>query len=336
MSFWKESPGPTWSDWFSSLVACTGTPLAQPIRRYPLALSPPASDTIQYCFAKPNDSPSICEFLSEYFQITQNSICCLPVERLTRGIQSDWIVLVAREGNKIIGTVISRLLGSLVFQIQMDSEQKQSRFSSADYIDFFCVHPDYRKSGVGSELLKQIDFYASERGRPIHFFQKEITPLFVIPPLWHGTYIFRECVLSGSTNRRVNFFHHQVKRNPKTRFELQFANPKSSQDSRYYVNDCGNFKVHLAITNTYHMYQNAWLGEVLFYSVENADDTVQEKNIAAAIEEIIEAAGYRYILMDESIPHLKQFNWIRDASYFIYAYNVNPRKFFSVKPEFWF
>lgn len=335
MSFWKESPGPTWSDWFSSLVACTGIPLAQPIRRFPLALAAP-SDLFEYSIAKPNESASICQFLNEYFKITQKSVCCLPVERLSRGIQSDWIVIVARENQKIVGTVISRILGSLVFQMNINAEQKQSRFSSADYIDFFCVHPEYRKSGVGSELLRQVDFYSSERGRPIHFFQKELTPLFVIPPIWYGTYIFRETILSGSNNRRIETFHHQIKRNPKTSFELQFTSPRSSQDSRYYVNDCGNFKVHLAITNTYHMYQNAWLGEVLFYSVEDADDTVETKNIAAAIEEIIESAGYRYILMDESIPHLKQFNWIRDASYFIYAYNVNPRKFFSVKPEFWF
>jgi GNAT superfamily N-acetyltransferase len=336
MSFWKESPGPHWSDWISSALSCSGVALAQPIRRFPLALAPPSDVSISYSLAESENAAAIAKFLSEQFQITAKSVCCLPVERLARGILSDWIAVIARDKANIVGTIISRPLGSVLFQSIVEKEPKQSKFSSADYIDFFCVHPDYRKSGIGSELLKNINFYASERGRPIHFFQKELTPLFALPPLWFGTYIFREAIQSGAGNSRIQHFSNPKKLRIKNEFQIAFASQRPSQDSRYYINDAGNFKIHLAITNTYHMYQNSWLGEVLFYSLEEADDNIEPKNIAAAIEEIIENSGYRYILMDESIPHLKQFNWIRDASYYVYAYNINPRHFFTVKPNFWF
>jgi len=335
MSFWKESPGPHWSDWISSIFTCSGISLAQPIRRYPLALAT-STESVIYSLAKPTESMAIVDFLSQHFKITQNAVCCLPVERLARGLQSDWIMVLAKDEGKIVGVVASRFLGSILFESIVESERKQSKYSSADYIDFFCVHPDYRKTGIGSDLLKSIDFYSSERGRPIHLFQKEITPLSSIPPLWYGSYIVRQIILGNSVNPRVSAYQHQLKRKIQPDFTISFANARASQDSRYYVNDCGNFKVHLAITNTYHMVQNAWLGEVLFYSVEDAEEEILEKNIAAAIEEILEIAGYQYILMDESIPHLKQFNWTRDASYFVYIYNSNPRKFFSVKPHLWF
>lgn len=335
MSFWKESPGPHWSDWISSLFSCSGVSLAQPIRRNPLALTTYA-ESVTYSLAKSTEASTIVDFLSEHFKITQNAKCCLPVERLARGLQSDWIMVLAKNEGKIVGVVASRFLGSLMFQTLIESELKQSKYSSADYIDFFCIHPDYRKTGIGSDLLKSIDFYSSERGRPIHFFQKEIIPLSSIPPIWYGSYVVRQIILGNTTNPRISLSQHQLKRKIQPEFTISFANPRASQDSRYYVNDCGNFKIHLAITNTYHIFQNAWLGEVLFYSVEDADEEIPLKNIAAAIEEIIEIAGYQYILMDESIPHLKQFNWTRDASYFIYIYNSNPRKFFSVKPLLWF
>jgi len=335
MSFWEDCPGPHWSDWFWSVFSCSGTPFAQPIRRYPLDL-PQKTSSFSLTLAKSADSEAIVEFLTENFTITQKAVCALPVDRLTRGIQSDWLVLIAKENGAIIGTVISRPLGSMSFQTIVESQLKRTKFSYTDYIDFFCVAPDYRKSGLGSDLLKYIDYYSSERGRPIHFFQKELTPLYVIPPLWHGTYVYREIQQAGSMNTRVQTFSNQKKREIDGQFKITFSNPKASVDSQYYIYDCGNFKIHAAITNTYHLHQNGTMGELLFYSVEDCSEKLEEKNIAAAIEDILEVSGYKYILMDISVPHLKQMNWKRDASYFMYAYNVNPGKFFSVKPEFWF
>jgi hypothetical protein len=337
MSFWEDCPGPHWSDWFWSVFSCSGLAFAQPIRRYPLD-QPEKTSECSFFMAKPTDSKEIVDFLSKNFTITENAECALPEERLTRGIQSDWIVVIAKDKGVIVGTVISRALGSLSFQTVIQSQPKRSKFSSTDYIDFFCVAPDYRKTGVGSDLLKYIDYYSSERGRPIHFFQKELSPLYVIPPLWNGTYIYRETNQVGAVHQttRIHISTSQKKRDMFQDLKITFLNPKSSLDSRYFVYDCGNFKVHAAITNTYHLYKNCPLGELLFYSVEETTEKIGEKAIASAIEDIIEFSGYRHILMDESVPHLKQMNWKRDASYFIYAYNVNPGKFFSVKPEFWF
>lgn len=337
MSFWNQCPGPTWSDCFWSLCSCGGLPIAQPIRREALPRPIAKTETADFLLADHSHTDEIVKFLEENFRITETSKCSLPVERLKQGLRSDWIFIFAKdkESKKIIATVASRLLGTLVFHVRDPSGPKTSTFSNADYIDFFCVHPDYRKGGVGSDLLKYIDYYSCQKGRPIHFFQKEISPLFVIPPLWAGTYIARETSYIGHSNQRIQYIPIPKIIPSSDTFSITFRHNQLSQDSRYMRYDCGNFKLYVAITNTYHMYKNSWMGEVLFYHVES-NEPIEKSSIAAAMEEVIDSSSFKYILMDESIPHLKQMNWKKDAPYYIYAYNANPRNFFSVKPNFWF
>ena len=68
--------------------------------------------------------------------------------------------------------------------------------------------------------------------------------------------------------------------------------------------------------------------------IKNAIYIQNKKNIAAAIEEVIETSGYHYILMDETIPHQEIRGWKQDSQYYIYCYNMNPRVFFTCRPEF--
>ena len=289
--------------------------------------------------AKPVDAEEIAAFLSENFRITEKATCTLPLERLRKGLSTNWIVVYAKKNGSIVGTIASRSLGTTQFHMISEKEQKMSKYPKTGYIDFFCVHPDFRKSGLGTLLLKHIDYYTNEIGRSIHFFQKEITPLLHVPPIWMGTYIVREVNHIGQ-NPHVTSGHFTKKlQRLRNDFELVFYTNEQSEDTKLYTYNCGDFKLYLAITNTYHTYNNSWLGEVLFYRVEvdgGGRDTIPRKNIAAAIEDVLETSEYRYILMDESIPHLKQMSWKKDAPYYLYAYNVNPRHFFTVKPEFWF
>ena len=336
MSFWKTSPGPHWSDAFWSMFSCSGIPIAQPIRRY--KFPKPESSEYSYFLAKPTDAARIAEFLGKHFQITQKTVCTLPVDRLEQGIRTDWIVVCAVLNREIVGTIVSRFLGATIFQTNFETNKKHSKHSKTSYIDFFCVHPDHQKSGVGSLLLRCIDYYTNELGRSIHFFQKELMPLTHLPPLWHGQYIYREIMTQSTSDHRIKRSSFQKQgAKPSSDLSISFHIPDTSLDTKLYTLDCGNFTVSVAITNTYHTYMNGPVGELLYYRVFSEDnEKIKKKNIAAAIESILSDCSYRFILMDESIPHLKQMNWVRDSSYFIYCYNVNPRRFLSVRPEFWF
>ena len=63
---------------------------------------------------------------------------------------------------------------------------------------------------------------------------------------------------------------------------------------------------------------------------------VTSKNIAAGIEEILEHTPFTYILMNDTIPHQEIRGWKKDAPYYTYCYNVNPRHFGTVPVRFWF
>lgn len=333
MSFWKQSPGPHWSDAIGALLSCPGTPLAQPIRRDP---GPePISSVYTVLRATEKDAERIVDFLEAHFKVTEYTKCRLPVSRLVQAIKKDWFVLYVEKNGKIIGTVACRPLGQLIFRLRKDKEIKISKYSSAGYIDFFCVHPDHQKGGLGSLLLQTIDWTASTHGRPIQFFQKEITPLLKLPPIWKGTYITREIIERNQNQKiRVSPFLKTSKQDGV--FNICFHTQEPSFDTKYYTLDSGDYSVSLAITNLYHSFKGGSIGEVLFYTVDAQWKSVARKNLAAMIEEILSCSGYRYILMDETVPHLKQMPWKKDAPYYLYAYNVNPRHFFNVRPAFWF
>ena len=328
MSFWSQSPGPHWSD--SIWLCSTGAAFPQPIRRQKLE-----KPSVGKCFqADETQAETIAEFLHEHFQITEKSKCCLTAERIVEGINNGWTVVLKLDSlNSIIGTIISRPLGTCIFHT---GKGTTARGPPTAFIDFFCVHPDYRKSGVGSELLLWVDYYTNQKGIFIHFFQKELSPLFSLPPLWQGKYIVREVATTSKNShiQRVSIkgFTHG--------FLPQFAitcvpTLKTNKDSQLFFYDCGNFKLYVATTNTYHQFGGSPIGEVLFYKVES-NEVILEKNIAASIEEILDSSSYSYILMDKSIPHLKIYPWKDDAPYYYYCYNVNPRHFWKVRPYFWF
>lgn len=201
MSFWAESPGPNWSDCFWSYFSCTGTPHAYPIRK--VQLTKPKTHFGEVFLASEEDTLEISIFLQEHFRITQKSRCTLTHEKLTEGIQHGWILLFVRNQHGLIcGTIASRPLGTCHFQSKRKGEFVRSKCPNVDYIDFFCVHPDFQKSGLGSTLLHWIDYYTSRVHRFIHLFQKEVTPLYALPPLWKGMYIVRE-IVHHTTNPKI-------------------------------------------------------------------------------------------------------------------------------------
>lgn len=336
MSFWQTSPGPTWSDWLWSTVSCDGSPHAFPIERIKRQL-PEVSHTIHKVYDY--QLSELCLFLQEHFQITQKSVCSLTPEQLENGIEADWIVLVATDAEKkIIGCLMNWPLGACHFK----QKAKLSINYNTGFMNFFCVHPDYRKTGLGSELLHYMIAFLTQKGRFIHFFQKELSPLWTLPYVSHGRYIAREVQFSNPRNENIEeidaksyFKEHSPF--PK-KFSIFFTPKKITGVTSLYKYDCGTYILYLAIAKTFHKHRNGGeIGEVLFfdYQTENPE-VVTTKNIAAGIEEILEDTSYSYILMDETIPHQVIRGWKKDAPYYTYCYNVNPRHFSNVPVRFWF
>lgn len=334
MSFWAESPGPHWTDCFWSYLSCSGTPHAYPIRK--LHLSKPDSQFGEVYLANQENALELSIYLQNNFKITQKSYCTLSDDKIIQGIQMGWIILFTRcSSGNISGTIASRPLGTCFFQVKQNGEFLRSKCPNVGYIDFFCVRPDFQKNGLGSTLLRWIDYTSSKVNRFIHFFQKEISPIYSLPPLWKGTYIVREVAIQTSNPKITPVSLRTLPSQLHTSFAISFLPDQKAflPDTKIFKYNCKTFIIYVAITDTFHRADTGGsIGEVLFYRIEG-ETVPTKKGIAAALEEVLEAAGYRFILMDESIPHQRIRGWKQDAPYYIYCYNVNPRVFFSSRPE---
>ena len=354
MSFWAQNPGPTWSDYFWSFFICTDSVHAFPINRTRLTI-PTGAYIHTLCCATERDSEKIATFLQENFQITARTSCVISAEQIRQGIAAGWYIIYAAGGQgDLMGCIISRPLGECRFFERRGEKLRSSSVRNAGFIDFFCVLPSLQKSGLGSALLKYVRYRTSQQERFVHFFQKELTPIRALPPIWSGYYIARS--VENTSNylvRRINIDneewpHYDAIKLATATFAVGTRTDKLSQDTqlfRYNANafsysngDRSGIDFYVVITDTFSVEKGTdrRMGEVLSWWAVPNDGLCEPsiKETANAIEIILNSSGYQIILMDSTFPHDE--GWTTDAPYYYYIYNLNPRRFFNLRPWFWF
>ena len=354
MSFWAQSPGPTWSDYFWSFLICTGSVHAFPINRTQLTIPTGAYSHTLRC-ATERESEKIATFLQENFQITARTTCVISSERIRQGIATGWYVIYAAgDQGGVMGCIISRPLGECRFFERRGDKLRSSSVRNAGFIDFFCVLPSLQKSGLGSALLNYVRYRTSQQERFVHFFQKELTPLGTLPPIWSGHYIARS--VESTTNHLVGridtdhkeWAHYDAIKLSSAQFAVGTRLDKPSHDTqlyRYNANaysysngDRSGIDFYVVITDTFSVEKGTGrrMGEVLSWWVVpgNGHHEPSMKENANAMEVILNSSGYQIILMDSTFPHHE--GWSIDSPYYYYIYNLNPRRFFNIRPWFWF
>jgi GNAT superfamily N-acetyltransferase len=93
---------------------------------------------------------------------------------------TDHFFLVRDRSDQIAGTIRYHFIGNLI----------TSNSEPIYVVDAFCIHPRWRKKGVGDYLLTHLHRYANERGIPYAMFLKEGIPLS-IQPHYTGWYRYR-------------------------------------------------------------------------------------------------------------------------------------------------
>jgi len=344
MSFWAQSPGPTWSDYFWSFFICTESVHAFPINRTQLTIPSGAYSHTLQC-ATERDSEKIATFLRENFQITARTSCVISEERIRQGITAGWYVIYAAgDQGGVMGCIISRPLGECRFFERREEKLRSSSIRNAGFIDFFCVLPSLQKSGLGSALLKYVRYRTSQQERFVHFFQKELTPIGTLPPIWSGHYIARS--VETTTNhlvQRINtdnkeWAHYDAIKLATANFAIGTRLDKPSQDTQLFRYNTNAYSFYVAITDTFSVEKGTdrRMGEVLSWWAVPGDchHKPSKKEIENVMEVILNSSGYKIILMDSTFPHNE--GWTTDAPYYYYIYNLNPRRFFNLRPWFWF
>ena len=123
----------------------------------------------------------ICNYLKTYFGNPPHTpILDIPESQLLG--PHDYLFVV-RDSSQIVGTIRYRYTGELLVQ----------QLPSIYRVDAFCIHPDWRKKGVGDYLLTELQRYATAQGQPYAMFLKEGPHLSITHfPLYSSAYVYRK------------------------------------------------------------------------------------------------------------------------------------------------
>ena len=107
------------------------------------------------------DSRAIVEFWHRFYSTSASSKCFFPSElfcqRMLKGVWDVYVVIHQQTG-EIVGTITRRWMKQVKWN--------EALFPRAGFIEYFCVHPAWRKKGVGNWLLSTLHHTALIGSRP--------------------------------------------------------------------------------------------------------------------------------------------------------------------------
>ena len=166
--------------WFSSFNMVTTKSFESfPIEKDALP-SPTGMDAVRVT-SQSSVLTEIREYLRNYFGNPPHTpILDIPESHLLG--KTDFFFLVREKGGRLVGTIRYRYVG----EFMADDKPSIHR------VDAFCIHPDWRKRGVGDYLLTELQRYVMANGCPYAMFLKEGYYLPIMRnPIYSGYYVFR-------------------------------------------------------------------------------------------------------------------------------------------------
>jgi hypothetical protein len=144
----------------------------------------------------PKRVKEVREFLIKYFgKPPHTPILDIPEDKLLG--ERDYILIVRDIEKNIVGCIRYHYLGIFV------TADNQEIYCE----DCFCIHPKWRKKGVGDYLLTKLHIFVNKNNIPYSMFLKEGPKLSIISePFYSGIYVFREtkyCEIKNTTSLTI-------------------------------------------------------------------------------------------------------------------------------------
>jgi len=130
-------------------------------------------------FATSSDLEQLPEFWTRFF--SSKTRCIVPLSHILKSADRWTVIVVVKEGI-VVGSIVRRWI-----KLHM----KEAFWQKAGIIDFFCIHPAYRKRGIGRALLSCLH-NVTERPIQPHLMLLEGVQL-TMPPIAAGIYMSRRC-----------------------------------------------------------------------------------------------------------------------------------------------
>jgi hypothetical protein len=292
-AFWTNNPcSPTWSGYIQSWWGSSPPRLAEP-GRYVFPIKPVPGVILRKI--QVTECRLVTEFWHRFFSTSERCKCFVPPDHIETCVKDGlWEVYVAIDSRSgiLVGTGVRRWITNLHLY--------EALWKKAAMIDYFCVHPAWRKKGVGRWILGTL-----QNTGPV-----PLPPHLILwdgiqaktPPLSLGMYWVKERI-----RKQVTLL--QTIPRPSV-----WPPPGSSIWSEWSINTTKEVKCwkttsgEVVAWNTFHrrVPDGAEVGIVLWSSTD------------ACLEEFVEEGPYGVIL---SITKPSTAGWSMDSPWQLIAYN---------------
>ena len=144
--FWKNNPcSPSWTSSLSSWWNTTPPRLAEP-GRYVFPIKPVPGVIVRQLLT--GEGGLLTEFWHRYFSTSERCKIYVPADHINACVKGgSWEVYIAihEQSGAVIGSGVRRWINGLHIY--------EAVWPKAAMIDYFCVHPGFRKKGIGRLIL---------------------------------------------------------------------------------------------------------------------------------------------------------------------------------------
>lgn len=184
MVFWKTYPisnvvKTIYCKHFSSAAF-----ISQPFEKH--AATSPTGRT--YELASPHVLQEIHDYLKRYFgEPPTKPVLDIPLAQLLS--ERDHLLFVRDANGQIAGTLRYHYIGQMKCIVKPGISWHKEIYC----VDCFCIHPQWKRKGVGDYLLTELHHYVNKWNIPYSVFLKEGQRLSIVhPPLYGGIYVYKE------------------------------------------------------------------------------------------------------------------------------------------------
>jgi hypothetical protein len=258
-------------------------------------------------------------FIKTYFGSPSNTpILDIPIDKLLS--EKDHILYVTDIDNNIVGCIRYHYIGNFI------SDRNQDIYCE----DCFCIHPKWRKKGVGEYLLTTLHNYVNKKNIPYSIFLKEGSPLNIFNlPFYSSIYVYKNPIKPINTVNIINLSIEDAYKlveifrelNPDTFIILN----KYSKNQIWKMYKKNNYFVLVCFQDTYQIIEDknkkqkqkiGWI--TAWIESPNITDSISEDASNALVDSMY--SNYDYIWINKEWITKNQTNWNIDGPFHWYLY----------------
>jgi GNAT superfamily N-acetyltransferase len=268
----------------------------------------------------PSASTEYSLFLKKYFSKSSEWILQLPPDLIANGIRLfKWVAVEARTNDgELIGVIFS-----IPFDEFYAPGFQSSPLKNLGLVDYFCVHPSWRRSGVGTGLLHKLFATTKLFGRKAHVFASEgsiFTLFHKVPPFVKNSYIWRERETASPPpppKININKFEKLPYKIPNNSKIFVGTNTKTAETTDIIIlTSPTDPTAYVLVKPTYELKNNKPVGEIITWW-ENHPGICDIMLDSLKIFDIYVAPS--------NFQHTKK--WNKGATFAYYAFHFNPAQF---------